>query len=106
MAITGPFKNVTFKWYCSGENGIVRENTPYFLNPNINLLVQNPNELPFNFMNSEEKKETPKDDNSMYSKLTKTLKVTLIAAIDENRVLGKDNQLIWHLPVLVDRNTI
>ncbi len=24
-------------------------------------------------------------------------KVTLIAAIDENRVLGKDNQLIWHL---------
>ncbi|MEK9602822.1 MAG: dihydrofolate reductase [Flavobacteriaceae bacterium] len=25
-------------------------------------------------------------------------KVTLIAAMDENRVLGKDNQLIWHLP--------
>ncbi len=25
-------------------------------------------------------------------------KVTIIAAIDENRVLGKDNQLIWHLP--------
>jgi dihydrofolate reductase len=25
-------------------------------------------------------------------------RLTLIAAIDENRVLGKDNQLIWHLP--------
>ena len=49
-------------------------------------------------MNSEKKKEAPKDDNSMHSKLTKNLKVTLIAAIDENRVLGKDNQLIWHLP--------
>ena len=34
----------------------------------------------------------------MQSELTKKLKVTLIAAIDENRVLGKDNQLIWHLP--------
>ena len=37
----------------------------------------------------------------MQSELTKKLKVTLIAAIDENRVLGKDNQLIWHLPEAV-----
>jgi dihydrofolate reductase len=30
--------------------------------------------------------------------MSKKPKLTLIAAIDENRVLGKDNQLIWHLP--------
>ena len=49
-------------------------------------------------MNSKEKKETPKDNISMYSEYTKDTKFTLIAAVDENRVLGKDNQLIWHLP--------
>ena len=30
--------------------------------------------------------------------MSKKPKLTLIAAIDQNRVLGKDNQLIWHLP--------
>ena len=34
----------------------------------------------------------------MHSELKKKSKVTIIAAIDENQVLGKDNQLIWHLP--------
>ena len=29
---------------------------------------------------------------------SKFSKITIIAAIDENNVLGKDNQLIWHLP--------
>ena len=26
------------------------------------------------------------------------MNVTLIAAMAENRVIGKDNQLIWHFP--------
>ncbi len=34
----------------------------------------------------------------MHSELKKKSRVTIIAAIDENQVLGKDNQLIWHLP--------
>jgi len=37
-------------------------------------------------------------DTSGESESSKVSKVTLIAAIDQNRVLGKDNQLIWHLP--------
>lgn len=39
--------------------------------------------------------------SGLYQKLKVTpashQKITLIAAIDENRVLGKDNKLIWHL---------
>ena len=31
-------------------------------------------------------------------KLSKEKAITIIAAISENRVLGKDNKLIWHLP--------
>ena len=48
-------------------------------------------------MNSKGKTEVPKDNTSMHGKLIKNSNITLIAAIDENRVLGKDNQLIWHL---------
>ena len=57
-------------------------------------------------MNSKGKIDTVKDDFPESSSLHEKTegpkvphqKVTLIAAIDENRVLGKDNQLIWHLP--------
>lgn len=49
-------------------------------------------------MNSEGMKVTPTTDESLHSKTSKVSKITLIAAIDENNVLGKDNQLIWHLP--------
>ena len=31
-------------------------------------------------------------------KFSKEKAITIIAAISENRVLGKDNKLIWHLP--------
>ncbi|MBB13551.1 MAG: diacylglycerol kinase [Flavobacteriaceae bacterium] len=31
-------------------------------------------------------------------KFSKERAITIIAAISENRVLGKDNKLIWHLP--------
>lgn len=47
------------------------------------------------------KKQTTKSSGS-YQESNSTAsvgqKITLIAAIDENRVLGKDNQLIWYLP--------
>ena len=49
-------------------------------------------------MNSEGTKDTINDNDSIQSESFKNSKVTLIAAIDENSVLGKDNQLIWHLP--------
>lgn len=49
-------------------------------------------------MNSEEKKNTVYPDDSIRNESLKKPKVTLIAAIDENSVLGKDNRLIWHLP--------
>jgi dihydrofolate reductase len=49
-------------------------------------------------MNSESIKDAKTADASISSESSKVPKVTLIAAIDENSVLGKDNQLIWHLP--------
>ena len=49
-------------------------------------------------MNSEGLKDAKKVHNKKVSSSLKVPKVTLIAAIDENGVLGKDNQLIWHLP--------
>ena len=49
-------------------------------------------------MNSETIKDAKTANDSIPSESSKASKVTLIAAIDENSVLGKDNQLIWHLP--------
>ena len=49
-------------------------------------------------MNSERIKDAKTADASISSESSIVTKVTLIAAIDENSVLGKDNQLIWHLP--------
>ena len=49
-------------------------------------------------MNSEGLKDAKKIHAKKVSRSLKVPKVTLIAAIDENSVLGKDNQLIWHLP--------
>jgi dihydrofolate reductase len=49
-------------------------------------------------MNSERIKDAKTADASISSETSIVSKVTLIAAIDENSVLGKDNQLIWHLP--------
>ena len=49
-------------------------------------------------MNSESIKDAKTADASISSESSKVSKVTLIAAICENNVLGKDNQLIWHLP--------
>lgn len=49
-------------------------------------------------MNSERIKDPKTADTSISSESSIVSKVTLIAAIDENSVLGKDNQLIWHLP--------
>ncbi|MEK9517442.1 MAG: dihydrofolate reductase [Flavobacteriaceae bacterium] len=49
-------------------------------------------------MNSEGTKDTKSVDDSIQNGSFKNSKVTLIAAIDEHSVLGKDNQLIWHLP--------
>ena len=49
-------------------------------------------------MNSEGLKDAKKVHEKKVSSSLKVPKVTLIAAIDENNVLGKDNQLIWHLP--------
>ena len=49
-------------------------------------------------MNSERIKDAKTADASISSESSIVSKVTLIAAIDENSVLGKDNQLIWHLP--------
>lgn len=57
-------------------------------------------------MNLEGKMDTTNnnthDISGLYQKSksspTTDQKVTIIAAIDENRVLGKDNELIWHLP--------
>jgi dihydrofolate reductase len=49
-------------------------------------------------MNSERIKDAKTADASISSETSILSKVTLIAAIDENSVLGKDNQLIWHLP--------
>ena len=49
-------------------------------------------------MNSEGLKDAKKVIEKKVSSSLKVPKVTLIAAIDENGVLGKDNQLIWHLP--------
>mgnify|MGYP000088055940 CR=1 FL=1 len=56
-------------------------------------------------MNLQGKMDPAKDNfpkpSGLYQKLKVTpashQKITLIAAIDENRVLGKDNKLIWHL---------
>ena len=49
-------------------------------------------------MNSERIKDAKKADASISRESSIVSKVTLIAAIDENSVLGKDNKLIWHLP--------
>ena len=49
-------------------------------------------------MNSKCKKKTKTVDSLTPNESSKVSKVTLIAAIDKNRVLGKDNQLIWYLP--------
>ena len=49
-------------------------------------------------MNSESIKDAKTADASISNESSKVSKVTLIAAIDENSVLGKDNQLIWYLP--------
>lgn len=49
-------------------------------------------------MNSESIKYAKTHETLISNKLSKFSKVTLIAAIDENNVLGKDNQLIWYLP--------
>ena len=49
-------------------------------------------------MNSKTIKDAKTAGASISSESSKASKVTLIAAIDENSVLGKDNQLIWHLP--------
>ena len=49
-------------------------------------------------MKSEGMKDGTTANASTLSESSKVSKVTLIAAIDQNRVLGKDNQLIWHLP--------
>ncbi len=49
-------------------------------------------------MNPEGMKDIKTADASRLSKSSKDSKVTLIAAIDQNRVLGKNNELIWHLP--------
>ena len=49
-------------------------------------------------MNSEGMKDATSTGVSTENESSKVSKVTLIAAIDQNRVLGKDNQLIWHLP--------
>ena len=49
-------------------------------------------------MNSEGMKDATTANASTLSESSKASKVTLIAAIDQNRVLGKDNQLLWHLP--------
>ena len=49
-------------------------------------------------MNFEGMKDGTTANASTLSESSKVSKVTLIAAIDQNRVLGKDNQLIWHLP--------
>ena len=49
-------------------------------------------------MNFENIKDAKAVEAFNHSKPSKVSKLTLIAAIDENSVLGKDNQLIWHLP--------
>ena len=49
-------------------------------------------------MNSEGIKDTKTGDSADLNESSKFSKITIIAAIDENNVLGKDNQLIWHLP--------
>ncbi len=49
-------------------------------------------------MNSENINDAKTADGSISNESSKVSKVTLIAAIDEHSVLGKDNQLIWHLP--------
>ena len=49
-------------------------------------------------MNFESMKDTKIDDSTDLNESSKFSKITIIAAIDENNVLGKDNQLIWHLP--------
>ena len=49
-------------------------------------------------MNSERIKDAKKADASISRESSIVSKVSLIAAIDENSVLGKDNKLIWHLP--------
>ena len=49
-------------------------------------------------MNSEGLKDSKTVHATKVSRSLKVPKVTLIAAIDENGVLGKDNQLIWHIP--------
>lgn len=40
---------------------------------------------------------------SIQLKRIRTLKIILIAALDENRVIGKDNGLIWHMPADLKR---
>ncbi len=49
-------------------------------------------------MNFESIKDNEIADSTNLNESSKFSKITLIAAIDENNVLGKDNQLIWHLP--------
>ena len=49
-------------------------------------------------MNFESIKDTKTGDSADLNESSKFSKITIIAAIDENNVLGKDNQLIWHLP--------
>jgi len=49
-------------------------------------------------MNFENIKDNKTADSSSPNKSSKFSKITIIAAIDQNNVLGKDNQLIWHLP--------
>ena len=49
-------------------------------------------------MNSENFNESKKADISVNNESTKSPRLILIAAIDENNVLGKNNKLIWHLP--------
>ena len=49
-------------------------------------------------MNFESIKDTKTADSADLNESSKFSNITIIAAIDENNVLGKDNQLIWHLP--------
>jgi dihydrofolate reductase len=49
-------------------------------------------------MNFESIKDTKTGDTLDLNESSIFSKITIIAAVDENNVLGKDNQLIWHLP--------